>query len=114
MFSDLLFLSGIATHGYHHVNYFNGSKLQEHYNDFFGKALQVTDVNVLSLASHVQALVVDYISNRLVQQRAAEWFCQWWTGPCGRWTLVQAGHAGSNNNMGVEVDWRDMKRLVPQ
>ncbi len=76
MFSDLLFLSGIAAHGYHHVNYFNvnyfnGSKLQEHYDAFFGKALQVTDVNVLSFASHVQALVVDYISNRLVQQRAA-------------------------------------------
>ncbi len=29
--------------------------------------------------------------------------------------LAHAGHAGSNNNMGVnlKVDWRDMKRLVP-
>jgi hypothetical protein len=71
MFSDLLFLSGIAANGYHHVNYFNGSKLKEHYDAFFGKALQVTDVNVLSFAKHVQALVIDYISNRLVQQRAA-------------------------------------------
>jgi hypothetical protein len=28
-------------------------------------------------------------------------------------TLAHAGHEGSNNNMGVEVDWRDMKQLVP-
>ncbi len=28
------------------------------------------------------------------------------------WTLAHAGHAGSNNNMGVEVNWRVMKQLV--
>jgi hypothetical protein len=109
---SLICCSGIAAHGYHHVNYFDGPKRQEH-DYFYGKALQVMDVNVLSFASHVQALPVDYIHNRLVQPRAAELFCEWWTRPRGRWTLAHAGHAGSNNTMGVEVDWRDMKRLVP-
>jgi hypothetical protein len=32
----------------------------------------------------------------------------------GCWTLAHAGYAGNNNNMGVEVDWRDIKTLVPQ
>ncbi len=50
MFSDLLILSGIAAHGYHHVNYFDCPKRLEHYDDFYGKALQVVDVNVLSFA----------------------------------------------------------------
>jgi hypothetical protein len=55
-------------------------KRQEHYNDFYSKALQVVDVTVLSIVSHVQALLVDYISNRLKQPRAAKWFREWLTG----------------------------------
>jgi hypothetical protein len=51
-------------------------------------------------------------SDVLEQPRAAEWFRKWWTGPRGRRTLAHAGHAGSNNNMRVEVDWRDMKQSV--
>jgi hypothetical protein len=86
MFSDLLFLSRKAAHGYHHVNYFNSPKLPEHYDDFYGKALQVVDVNMLSIASHVKALLVDYIRDRLVQPRAAERFHEWWIGPRGRWS----------------------------
>jgi hypothetical protein len=41
IFPDPLFLSGIAAQGYHHVNYFDGPTQREHYDDFFGKALQV-------------------------------------------------------------------------
>ncbi len=71
MFTDQLFLSGIAVHGYHDVNYSDSPKLQELYKDFHGKALQSVDVNVLSFTSHVQALLVDYIRDRLEQQSAA-------------------------------------------
>jgi hypothetical protein len=55
IFTDQLFLSGIATRGlgYHHVNYFNGPKLRGAYNDFYGKALQVVDVNVLTFTTHI-------------------------------------------------------------
>ena len=31
----------------------------------------------------------------------------------GRYSLAHAGYAGSNNNMGIEVDWRDMKDECP-
>jgi hypothetical protein len=74
MFTYPLFWSGIAAAGYHHINYFDGPNRREHYNDFYGKALQVVDVNVLSFASHVQALLVVYLCYRLEQPRAAEWF----------------------------------------
>ncbi len=53
------------------------------------------------------------ICNELNQPRAADWFQEWWTGARGRYTLAHAEYGGNNNNMEVEVDWRDMKRLVP-
>jgi hypothetical protein len=73
--TDPIFGSGITAAGYHHVNDFDGPKRREHYDDFYGKALQVVDVNVLSFADHVQALLVDYICDILAQPRAAKWFC---------------------------------------
>jgi hypothetical protein len=111
--TDLLVWSGIADAGYYHVDYFDCPKLREHYDDFYGKVLQVVNVNVLSFAYHVQALLVVFIIHVLERPRAAEWFREWWTGPRGCWTLAHASHAESNNNMGMEVDWRDMKQLVP-
>jgi hypothetical protein len=44
------FLSGIAAHGYYHVNYLDSTKLLGHYNDFYSMALKVVDVSVLSFA----------------------------------------------------------------
>ncbi len=70
-------------------------------------------MNVLTLAYHVQAQQLDQLRDGLDQPRAAKWFREWWTGLQGSWTLAHAGYAGSNNNMGVKVDWRDIKRLVP-
>ena len=66
-------------------------------------------------AKHAQALSVasDCIRNVLKQQRAANWLETWWTGDRGRYCLAHAGYGGSNNNMGLEVDWRDVKKLVP-
>jgi hypothetical protein len=57
--TDPIFWSGIATAGYHHVNCFDGSKRREHYDDFYCKAFQVVDVNVLSFADYFLALLVD-------------------------------------------------------
>ncbi len=56
--------------------------------------------------------MVDYIRNELKQPGAADWFQTWWTGKRGRHCLAHAGYGGSNNNMGVEVNWRDVKDLV--
>jgi hypothetical protein len=77
--TDLLFWSGIAAAGYHHVGYFNCPQLREHYDDFYSKVLQVVDVIVLSSAYNVQALLVVFKGNVLEQPRAAEWFCEWWS-----------------------------------
>ena len=78
--------------------------------------LKVKDIAVLTFADLVQRLLVDYIRDVLLQPEAAEWFSTWWTGPTWarcRYCLAHAGYGGSNNNMGVEVDWRDTKGLVP-
>jgi hypothetical protein len=111
IFTDPVFLAGIIARGYHHITYLNDPKQRDAYDEFVGKALQVVDVNVLTFATHVQALLVDHIRDVLEQPRADE--KEWWTGAHGRWTLTHAGYVGSNNNVGVEVYWRDMKLLVP-
>ncbi len=72
--TDPLFWSGITAAGYDHVGYVDCPKQREHYNDFYGKIFQVVDVNVLSFAYHVQALLVVFIFYVLEQPRAAEWF----------------------------------------
>jgi hypothetical protein len=48
-----------------------------------------------------------------VKCEAAHWFEEWWTGARARYCLCHAMHSGINNNMGVEVDWRDIKKLCP-
>ena len=68
---------------------------------------------LLPFAVHAQALLVTYIRDVLGQPRAAEWFETWWTGDRGRYCLAHAQYGGSNSNMGVEVDWRDVKKLLP-
>ena len=74
--------------------------------------MRVKDIAVLSFAETAQRLLVIYIREALGQPRAAAWFEGTWTGDHRRWTLAHAGYAGSNNNMGQEVDWRDMKKEV--
>ena len=66
-----------------------------------------------NFAEHAQAMLVSYIRDVLKQPRAAEWFETWWTGDRGQYCLAHAGYGGSNSNMGVEVDWRDVKKLLP-
>ena len=74
--------------------------------------MRVKDIAVLSFAETAQRLLVIYIREALGQPRAAAWFEGTWTGDHRHWTLAHAGYAGSNNNMGQEVDWRDMKKEV--
>ena len=98
---------------YHHVKYFEEVDAREKYDDFYEQVLRVKNIMIEKFAEHAQALLADYIRNVLKQPRAAEWFETWWTGDRGRYCLAHAGYGGSNNNMGVEVDWRDVKKLVP-
>ncbi len=95
------------------MNYLKGVDAREKYDNFFKKVLKVKDVVVLTFADLVQRLLVDYIRDVLLQPEAAEWFSTWWTGARGRYCLAHAGYGGSHNNMGVEVDVRDVNWLVP-
>ncbi len=80
---------------------------------FYEKVLKVKDVAILTFADLVQRLLVDYIRDVLLQPEATDWFSTWWTGRRGSYSLEHAGYGGSNNNMGVEVVWRDVMGLVP-
>ena len=93
------------------MNYFKGVDAREKYDIFFEKVLKVKDVAVLTFADLVQRLLVDYIRDVLLQPEAAEWFSTWWTGARGRYCLATCRLWWWY--MGVEVDWRDAKGLVP-
>ena len=56
---------------------------------------------------------MEYLRDDLDQPRAANWFLVTWTGENGHYSYAHAKYAGSNNNMGIEVDWRDMKGECP-
>ena len=73
--------------------------------------LRVVKIAVLSLATEVQALLVAYLETK--DPPAAAWFRDNWSGARGRYCVCHAGYSGSNNNMGVEVDWRDIKKICP-
>ncbi len=36
----------------------------------------------------------------------------WWTGDRRLYCLAHAGYGSSNSNMGVEVEWRDIKKYL--
>ena len=86
---------------------------REMYDKFYEQVLRVKNIMLLPFAVRAQALLVTYIRDVLKQPRAAEWFETWWTGDRGRYCLAHACYGGSNSNMGVEVDWRDVKKLLP-
>ncbi len=71
--------------------------------------LKVKDVAILTFADLAQRLLVAYIRDELLKPEAADWFSTWWTGARGRYCPAHVDYGGSNNNMGVEVDWRDVK-----
>ena len=78
--------------------------------------MRVKDIAVLPFADTAQKLLVTYTRDDLEQPRAANWYEGHWTGEHGRYSesLAHAGYAGSNNNMGIEVDWRDIKGECPR
>ncbi len=83
------------------------------YDDFYEQLIRVKDITSLPFADNAHQLLVKYIREDLGQQRTANWYEGHWTGTFGRYSLVHAGYTESNNNMGTEVDWRDMKGECP-
>ena len=108
-----IFCSGIAAANSSQPQYFDGSERRDDYDLFYEQLLRVKDIAVLPFADIAQLLLVAWVREVLGQPRAANWVEGTWTGEYGRWSLAHAGYAGSNNNMGQEVDWRDFKQEVP-
>ena len=79
------------------------------YDDFYEQVVRVKNIGIRPFADTAQQLLVSYLREDLGQPRSATWYEDTWTGENGRYSLAHAGYTGSNNNMGIEVDWRDMK-----
>ena len=100
---------GIAAANSSHVQYFDGEDRRDKYDDFYEQLVRVKDIVVISFADTAQKLLATYTREELEQPRATNWYEGHWTGQHGRNSLAHAGYAGSNNNMGIEVDCRDLK-----
>jgi hypothetical protein len=101
--------TGIAAANYSHVGYF----LSRHaYDDFYEILTEVVDIWIASFKGYVIKVFVEYLHTH-VDYASADWFEKSWTGPRCRYCLCDAGYAGSNNNMGIKVDWRDIKVQCP-
>ncbi len=96
--------------GYHNVYYFSSCS---NYDEFYTRILQVIDIGVQSFAEKCEELLVDNIREERKDPEAASCYMTYWIGTQRHHTLVHAGYCGSNNNMGVEVDWYEVKRIAP-
>ncbi len=101
--------TGIAAANTAHVQYFDRVDCRKKYDEFYEQLVRVKDIATLSFANDAQQLLVRYVRDDLRQQRAANWYHGHWTGTFCRYSLAHALYTVSNNNIGTEVDWRDMK-----
>ena len=101
--------AGIVASHYLHVHQF---LIREAYDDFYAIMEQFVDIGVDSFKEFAVKALLSYLRIH-VNDESAAWFESYWSGPRGRYCLCYAGYAGSNNNMGMEVDWRDIKEQVP-
>ncbi len=90
------------------VSYF---KIRAAYDDFYCILLHIVKIGVLSFASAAQDILVDYLC--AIDPEVADWYQDYWFVDHGWYCLCHVGFARSNNNMGVEVDWRNTKKLCP-
>ena len=104
----LFFLPGIAAANYSHVGYFPGPGREE-YDKYYTVLLRIVDIAFEPFAERMQQLLVERLT--ALSERTGAWFRDNWTGARGRYCLCHSTHGGSNNNMGVEVDWRDFKKI---
>jgi hypothetical protein len=104
---------GIAAANISHVQYFDGVDRRDKYDEFYEQLVRVKDIATLPFADDAQQPLVRYVREDLGQPRASNWYQGHWTGTFCRYSLAHALYTGSNNNMGTEVDWRDMKGECP-
>ena len=80
------------------------------YDDYYDIAVDAGEIGVEQFAKRVQTLLVQYLRARYGSD-TANWCEKYWTGDRGRYCLVHSRYGGCNNNMGVEVTWRDIKKF---
>lgn len=98
-------LSGISAANYSHVHFFPE---RANYDEFYELVIRLVKIAFEPLAEYAQELLVQHLRTRF-GNRPADWYEEYWTGARGRYCLAHCMHGGTNNNMGVEVDWRDIK-----
>ncbi len=92
-----------------HVHHFQNREAND---DFYSIVEQLVDGGVPTFKDYAVKSLLSYLSEH-ISDKAADWYEEYWTCPSGKYCLCDAGYAGSNNNMGMEVDWRDIKKQVP-
>jgi hypothetical protein len=93
---------------YSHVKYFPN---QEAYNKCCDYVVNICDIGVESFATRAQTMLVDHLREHF-GDGIANWFRTFWTEAHGRMCLAHSWCAGYSNNMGIEVSWRDIKKLL--
>ena len=79
---------------------------RESYDRYYEYLLRISKCAYEEVGFCIQALLVDHLKS-VGEERAAEWFEQYWTGPeKGRWMLANGGIGCIGNNQGMESTWR--------
>jgi hypothetical protein len=101
--------AGIAASQYSHVKYFPN---QDAYNEYYDFVVDICDIRIESFATSAQTMLVDHLCKHY-GDGIANWCKTFWTEARGRMCLAHSRYSGCNNNMGIEVFWRDIKKLLP-
>jgi hypothetical protein len=105
--ADVGCMAGIAADQHSHVKQFPAI---EAYDDYYDLIVAIGEIGVESFATRVQELLVAYL-RETYGDGPANWCFNFWTGDRGRMCLAHARYAGCNNNMGVEVSWKNIKEI---
>jgi hypothetical protein len=98
--------AGIAALQYSHVRYFPS---QDAYSEYYDFLLSICDIGVESFATRAQTrTMLVYHLREHYGNGTANWCKTFWTEAPGRMCLAHSRYAGCNNNMGIEVSWRDI------
>ena len=104
---QLIFFVSQALSNRWHVKHFDSHAA---YDDYYDLAVDIGDIGVEQFATKVQSMLVHYLRAQYCDG-PADWCERFWTGARGRYCLVHSRYAGCNNNMGVEVGWREIKKI---
>jgi len=95
---------------YKHIAYFDGNR--KAYDAFYDLQVDIGEIGVESFATMAQTMMVEYVREHY-GDKPADWAEEYWTGERWRICICHARYLGCNNNMGIEVGFRDIKAVTP-